>query len=185
MEKKKITFVTQNKNKLASVQSLLPHYEVEHIDFEITEIQSLDPKEVARHKLETAYAKIQKPCFVIDTSLEIAGLGGFPGPLIKWFWESMGLETMAKIVTASGDTNCTFTNILGYHDGQNLHYFENKLAGTIPSIPRGTNGYAWDPVFIPEGSGKTFAEMSFEEKHQYKMTTKLLEDLEAHINKYN
>ena len=66
---KKLVFVTQNQNKLSDAQKLLPDFEIEHIDFEVPEIQSLNPKEIVKHKLEYAYSKVQKPCFVMDASL--------------------------------------------------------------------------------------------------------------------
>lgn len=181
MEKRKIIFVTQNKNKIDDATKLLPKYDIEHIDFEIDEIQSLDPKEVITHKLHQAYSKIKQPCFVVDVSLFIEGLGGFPGPLIKWFWESMGLKTMATIVNASGNSKAKFVTMLGYHDGLEITFFESTILGKIADTPKGTNGYAWDPVFIPQESNKTFAEMTFEEKHKYNMSTKVFKELDKHL----
>ena len=84
---KKLTFVTQNQNKLADAQKLLPEFEIEHVDFDVPETQSLDPKEIIKQKLEYAYGKIQRPCFVMDASLSLDCLNGFPGPFIKWWFE--------------------------------------------------------------------------------------------------
>lgn len=79
-----LTFVTQNKNKLADAQQLLPDFTIEHIDFEVPEIQSLDPREIVSHKLVYAYEKIQKPCFVMDASLFWIASTVFLDPLLSF-----------------------------------------------------------------------------------------------------
>ena len=173
---KQITFVTQNKNKLADAQKLLPDFEIEHIDFEVPEIQSLDPREIVEHKLRFAYEKVQKPCFVMDASLFLDCLNGFPGPFIKWWFEkTVGEQKTCEIATLFKNPVCKWTTVLGYFDGAETHFLEETVNGTIPEAPRGTNGYHWDTIFIPQGETRTFAEMTFEEKQQYAVTKKLLE----------
>lgn len=175
---KTLVFVTQNKNKLADAQKLLPEYAVEHIDFDVPEIQSLDPKEIIRHKLEYAYEKIKKPCFVMDASLGLDCLNGFPGPFIKWWFDkTVGEEKTCAIATLFGERGLIWTNALGYFDGSDTHYLEEAIRGMLPDNPRGTSGFHWDTIFIPEGETRTLAEMTFEEKQSYAPTKKLLERL--------
>lgn len=174
----RIVFVTQNKNKLADAQKLLPEFKIEHIDFDVPEIQSLDPKKIAEHKLEFAYIRLKQPCFVMDASLFLDCLNGFPGPFIKWWFEkTVGEERTCKIAKLFNDYGCTWTTILGYFDGKDTHLLEETMRGRISTEPRGTNGYHWDTIFIPEGEELTFAEMTFEEKQSYAVTKKLLERL--------
>ncbi|HEY4509499.1 MAG TPA: non-canonical purine NTP pyrophosphatase [Candidatus Paceibacterota bacterium] len=173
-----MTFVTQNKNKLADARKLLPEFEIEHIDFEVPEIQSLDLKEIAKKKLEYAYNKIKQPCFVMDASLSFDCLNGFPGPFIKWWFEkTVGAEKTCEIAKLFNVFGCQWTTVLGYFDGKDTHFLEETIIGTLPTEPKGTNGYHWDTIFIPEGETKTFAEMSFEEKQSYAPTKKLLHKL--------
>ena len=180
---KTLTFVTQNQNKLADAQKLLPEFTIDHIDFDVPEIQSLDPKEIAEHKLEYAYTKVQKPCFVMDASLFLDCLNGFPGPFIKWWFEkTVGEEKTCRIAKLFDQYDCAWTTILGYFDGKDTHFLEETVNGTLPETPRGTNGYHWDTIFIPEGDMRTFAEMTFEEKQSYAVTKKLLERLKAIVN---
>ena len=165
---KKLVFVTQNMNKIADAQKLLPEFEIEHVDFEIPEIQSLDPNEIIEYKLEYAYKKVNIPCFVMDSSLSLDCLNGFPGPLIKWF-EKAGIEgeKTCQIANLFNEHGCAWTNVLGYYDGQDTHFFTETLKGALPDAPRGTNGYCWDPIFIPDGETRTFAEMTFDEKRSH------------------
>ncbi len=115
---KTIVFVTQNKYKLEDARKLLPEFEIEHVDFDVPEIQSLDPKEIIAHKLSYAYGKIGKPCFVMDSSLSLACLNGMPGPFIKWWFEkTVGEEKTCAIATLFGERGVTWTNVLGYFDG--------------------------------------------------------------------
>lgn len=175
-----LVFVTQNKNKLADAQKLLPDFAIEHIDFDVPEVQSLDPKEIIQHKLAYAYEKIQKPCFVMDASLALDCLNGFPGPFIKWWFEStVGEEKTCAIATLFGERGLTWTSTLGYFDGSDTHYLEEMIRGTLPDAPRGTQGFHWDTIFIPEGETRTLAEMTFEEKQSYAPTKKLFERLKT------
>ncbi|MEK7099240.1 MAG: non-canonical purine NTP pyrophosphatase [Patescibacteria group bacterium] len=175
---KKLVFVTQNKYKLEDARKLLPEFEIEHVDFDVPEIQSLDPKEIITHKLNIAYEKIGVPCFVMDSSLALDCLNGMPGPFIKWWFEStVGEEKTCKIATLFGERGIMWTNMLGYFDGRDTHYLEEILHGTLPETPRGTDGYHWDTIFIPQGETETFAEMGFERKQQYAPTKKLLQRL--------
>lgn len=174
---KVITLVTQNKNKVSDLQKLMPEYLVEHIDFEVAEIQNFAPRAVIEHKLKEAYSKIGKPCIVHDTSLFINSLNGFPGPFIKFFYEVMGNKKITEVCNLYKDRSCEWVSILGLYDGKDFSFIEEKVSGEISSEPRGTNGYAWDPVFIPAGQVKTLAEMDFEEKQKFTPTAKLVNKL--------
>lgn len=179
---KSLVFVTTNTHKIADAQKLLPEYKIDHVDYEIQEIQSLHPNEVAEHKLRTAYAMVQKPCFVMDTSFCINSLNGFPGPFCKWWFEMVGEEKVAHIVSLLEDTRCQVSSILGYFDGLKYHFLEETLQGSIAEKPRGTRGYHWDTIFVPKGSDKTFAEMTFEEKQSYAVTHTLLRKFHSLLN---
>jgi XTP/dITP diphosphohydrolase len=172
---KQLTFVTQNLNKVADAQKLLSDFEINHIDFDVPEIQSLDPREIVEYKLRFAYEHTKQPCFVMDASLFFDCLNDFPGPFIKWYYsKTVGAEKTCKIAEFFNQPGCHWTTVLGYFDGEQTHFFEETVQGTIPSEPRGSNGYDWDVIFVPEGETRTFAEMTFEEKQEYAVTKKLL-----------
>ena len=172
---KTLVFVTQNHNKVSDTKKLLPEFTIEHVDFDVPEIQSLDPKEIVEHKLRFAFERVKKPCFVMDASLFLDCLNGFPGPFIKWYFEkTVGAEKTCKIATLFNQFGCNWTTVLGYFDGKETHFLEETVKGSIPKEPRGTNGYHWDTIFIPENEKRTFAEMTFEEKQAFAVTKNLL-----------
>ncbi len=158
---KSITFITGNLNKVKWTQRYI-HIPLEHKKLDLTEIQSLDSKEVIEHKMKEAYRILNKPVLVEDTSLVIHALGKLPGPLIKWFLQELGPEGLCKIVPKK-NRSATALVIFGLYDGQTMQCFEGANVGTIAKSPRGKNGFGWDPVFIPKGYKKTHAEMTDEE----------------------
>lgn len=153
----------------------MPEFDIHHIDFEVPEIQSLDPKAIVTYKIKYAYEKTKTPCFVMDASLCLDCLNGFPGPFVKrYFSKTVGAEKTCQIAQLFNQPGCKRTTCLGYFDGTDTYFFEESVAGNIPKEPIGSNGYDWDVIFIPEGESRTFAQMTFEEKQQYAVTKKLL-----------
>src|SRR5258706_332860 len=162
---KTLVFVTQNQNKVDDAKRLLPNFQIDHVDFEIPEIQSLSSKEIIEHKLKFAYTKIKSPCFVMDVGLYIDALNGFPGPLVKWFYRQVGANTICQIASMLGNEDCHWTTMLGYFDGTNEHFFEETVNGEIAENPRGTACYDSEHIFIPKRLNKTF---SFYRFYSYK-----------------
>ena len=169
----KVVLLTGNKNKVLEAESILG-VKLEHYNLDLEEIQSLDPKKVVEHKIKKAYEILRKPVIVWDVSVEFSALNSAPGALIKFFWEPIGLKKVCEIIKGLGDNSVTARLVLGYHDGYETYYFEGVTEGTIPEEPRGTNGFAWDQIFIPLGESRTFAEMSLEEKNKHSMQGKAL-----------
>lgn len=155
-----LTFITGNLHKVHWTQKYI-HVPLEHKKIELTEIQSLSPKEVVEHKVKEAYKILQKPVLVEDTALTFHALGKLPGPFIKWFLEEVGNAGLCNLVT--DDRRATATVNYGVYDGNTFHFCEGEKPGTISNKPRGDNGFGWDPIFIPEGTIKTYAEMTDEE----------------------
>lgn len=179
---RELTFVTQNKNKIEDAKKLLPDFYIEHIDFDVPEIQSLEPKEIAEYKVRFAYDKVKKPCFVMDASLFLDCLNGFPGPFIKWYFKyTVGAEKTCQIANLFDQHECKWTTILAYFDGVKISYIEETIKGKISGEPKGTNGYEWDVIFIPEGERRTFAEMTFEEKQSYAVTKKITDKFKVFL----
>src|SRR3989344_1200505 len=155
-------FITGNKGKLMEVQSILGN--VEALDIDLPEIQSLDAHEIIKAKLEEAQKRQTGEFIVEDTSLYFDALNGLPGPLIKWFMKTVGNEGLYKMAQAFGNFGAEAKTIIGYVDEKGkIEFFEGSVRGTIVE-PRGTSDFGWDPIFLPDGHQKTFAEMSPEEK---------------------
>jgi non-canonical purine NTP pyrophosphatase (RdgB/HAM1 family) len=163
----KIIFVTGSQNKFDEAKQVIPG--LEHKDLDLLEIQGVDPKPIIAHKLEEAKKVLQGNLVVEDNSLYIDSLKGLPGPLIKWFMKTIGNDGLVKISESYGNPRATAKCIVGFskEDGT-VEYFEGSIDGEIVR-PRGENGFGWDPIFQPEGSSKTFAEMTQEEKNKISM----------------
>jgi len=171
-----IHLITGNKNKLREAEQILG-IKLKNIDLELDELQELDSDKIAEHKVKQAWELIKKPLFVWDQSLYIHCLNDFPGPLIKWFWEKVTLEKICRIANAFDDHRIYTKTTLVYYDGKEIKHFYGTVHGTIPPEPRGEHGFSWDPIFIPEGYDKTFAEMTAEEKNSISMHRIALEKL--------
>lgn len=159
----KLLFITGNKHKLEEVKKILPH--IEQLDIDLPEIQEIDPKEIIRAKVEEAVKHTDEKFFVEDVSLYINGCDDLPGPLIKWFYESIGLKGIVKFARAFGDSTATFSTLIGYYDGSEIIFFEGNVKGKLEDM-RGEGGWGCDPIFVPEGYDKTFSELGSEEKNK-------------------
>lgn len=172
-----ITFITGNQ---AKAEQLAFHLDIPlaHHRLDLTEIQSLDLESVVRDKAERAYQILQKPVLVEDTSLIFPALGALPGPLIKWFLQELGNEGLVRLL--EGHSRKAIAEVqFGFHDGTQCHIVSGIMRGQIAEHPRGTQGFGWDPIFIPEGSQKTWAEMDLVEQSATSMRRLALEKLKS------
>ncbi|MDB5265109.1 MAG: Ham1 family protein [Parcubacteria group bacterium] len=158
---KDVVFITGNQKKADYLAELLGH-PIEHVKVDLDEIQSLDLREVVKHKMRQAYAQVQRPVLVEDVSLEFVALGRLPGTFIKWFQGELSYEAICRLVDGK-DRGAVARSVFGYFDGTSEVYFESSMKGLVPMQPAGTGGYGWDSIFIPEGYSITRAELSPEE----------------------
>lgn len=164
-----LVFITGNQAKADYLAKWLGH-DVDHQKVDLEEIQSLDSREVIEHKARGAYALVQKPVLVEDVSLSFSAFGGkLPGTYIKWFLSEVGNEGMLKMLEGFTDRTATASVMYGLFDGTQLHTFEGRVEGVIAPEMRVGDGdgwhgsLSWNSIFIPNGSTKTYAEMSDEE----------------------
>jgi inosine triphosphate pyrophosphatase len=171
-------FITGNRGKLAEVQSILEN--VEALDIDLPEIQSLDAQEIIKAKLEEAQKHYTGEFIVEDTSLYFDNLNGLPGPLIKWFLATIGNAGLWQIAQSFGDTQAEAKTMIGYSNAQQeISFFEGTIRGAIVN-PRG-EGFGWDPIFMPEGHERTFGEMTLAEKNVLSMRKMAVEKLKKHL----
>ncbi|OJJ55326.1 hypothetical protein ASPSYDRAFT_158756 [Aspergillus sydowii CBS 593.65] len=171
-----LNFITSNKNKLAEVRAILDGVvDVQNEVVDVPEIQGTI-EEIAKEKCSHAARVVGGPVLTEDTALEFSALKGLPGPYIKSFLEALGHEGLNKMLDSfesrGAEAVCTFALSLGPESEPIL--FQGRTEGTIVS-PRGPANFGWDPIF--EHGGKTYAEMTKEEKnkisHRYKALVKL------------
>lgn len=172
-----ITFITGNKGKVAQVNRIL-NTPIKHKSLDLSEIQSLDLKEIVTHKAKEAFRILQSPVLVEDVGLVFTALNKLPGPLIKWFLKELENEGLCRLLDGYPTREASGEVVYGLCDGETVHLFSGVAKGTIAMGPRGDRGFGWNPVFIPEGHTRTLAEMSDEEQDNLPMRKPALRKLE-------
>ncbi len=175
-----LTFITGNANKAKQVSRYL-RFPVEHKKIDLIEIQSLDLVEVIEFKAKEAYKYVQSPVLVEDTALRFCALGKLPGPLIKWFLMELGTSGLCRLLDGYADRSAEVSVMFGLYDGQTFEAFVSSREGVIAPEPRGSEGFGWDPIFIPRGSEKTWGELSIEEHKDPPLRRIALEKLEHYL----
>ncbi|OJD34118.1 inosine triphosphate pyrophosphatase [Diplodia corticola] len=154
-----LNFVTGNRHKLREAAAILSgHVELRSRSAaDVPEIQGT-PQEIAADKCRRAAIAVNGPALVEDTALELHALNGMPGPYIRPFFTAIGNDGLRSLLAAYDDKAATSVCVLAYCDGPGEEpiIFEGRCTGAIVA-PRGSNGFAYDPIF--EYEGKTFAEM--------------------------
>ncbi len=177
----RIYFITGNKNKFTEIKTILPH--VQQLDIDLPEIQEIDAKKIIKAKLQEALKHKQAEFIIEDTSLYFDCLNGLPGPLIKWFMQTIGNEGLFNLTKKLKNNQARAKTIIGYaKNPNNIYYFEGSIRGTIVS-PIGKSGFGWDPIFQPKGYDKTLAEMNINKKNKISMRKIALTKLQKFIEK--
>jgi XTP/dITP diphosphohydrolase len=179
---KKILFATKNYHKVLEVNSVLRNcgFEAEaYTSIPKLELQLEDLETVALIAAANAYSSVRRPIIVEDAGLFIEALNGFPGPYSSYVYRTIGIQGILKLMEGISNRRARFVSViaLAYRDG--IMLFKGEVEGEITYEPRGKRGFGFDPIFVPEGSTKTFAEMTPEEKslisHRGRAARKLCE----------
>jgi XTP/dITP diphosphohydrolase len=181
MKDTQITVVTGNKSKAAEIGKILQR-DVCSVALDIPEIQSLDVVAVARAKAIIAFEQVGTAVIVDDTGLKIDALGGLPGALVSWFLDTVGPEGILHMVKGHINRKASVSTCVAYYDGQDLAAFEGIVEGRLAETIQGTAGFGYDPIFIPSGSTKTYAEMTPSEKNADSMRARALHQLSRYLS---
>jgi XTP/dITP diphosphohydrolase len=181
----KIIIASHNPHKIKEFKEILPDsvsalsLKDLKIDQEIEETGST-LEENARIKAETISRKFQLFCIADDTGLEISALNGRPGVFsARYAGEPSdplaNMEKVLKEMEGIFKREAQFRTILAYYDLEKIQFFEGVVEGKILTEPRGNGGFGYDPIFLPRGKSKTFAEMNAEEKNRISHRGRALE----------
>jgi XTP/dITP diphosphohydrolase len=177
----RVALITGNEGKAREYGALLG-IEVNAVKEDLIEIQSLDVVEVVKWKTEDAFSKLRGPVLVDDTGLALNAWNGLPGALVAWFLSSVGAEGILDMASCVADRSATVTTALGYGDASGaIRVFTGTLGGTLSTELRGDSGFGYDPIFIPDGSDITFAEMSPEQKNAISHRRLAVEELRRNL----
>ena len=157
----KALFVTTNEHKHREVEGILG-VELERTAPDIPEVQALDFAEVAAHKARSAFEALGRPPYPVmveDSGIVILAWNGLPGALTKWFLASVGNEGLLEML-GGGERRARAVCAVAVADGGGeVRVFQGEVGGEISPEPRGRGGFGWDPIFVPEGSDLTYAQM--------------------------
>jgi XTP/dITP diphosphohydrolase len=187
-----LIFATHNDGKVKEVKALLnSRYEVlslHDICFNEAIPETSDTFEGnALLKAELIYTRLKKNCFADDSGLEADALDGEPGVYsARYAGEGADSEAcMNKLLSRMEgveNRSARFRTVIALIlDGKSF-LFEGVVKGTISEEKRGASGFGYDPVFIPEGHKKTFAEMTPEEKNSISHRAEAMKKLLKFLN---
>ena len=160
----KAVFVTTNEHKRREAQAILG-VELGAVALggrDVPEIQALDVAEVAAEKALRAYGALgapDHPVLVEDSGLVVEAWNGLPGALTKWFISSVGNEGILRMLSGPDRSARAVCAVAVADADGRVRVFRGEVAGTLAPEPRGAGGFGWDPIFIPEGSELTYAQM--------------------------
>ncbi len=171
-----LVFATHNEHKLVEIRSLLSKNISLKSLYDIgctEEIPETSDTLEGNALLKAKYVldRYGLPCFADDTGLEVAALNGAPGVYSARYAgepknEARNVEKLLSQLDGQKDRRAQFTTIIALCLGKETYIFKGVIKGIITHIPRGSNGFGYDPVFQPEGEDKTFAELTLKEKNQ-------------------
>ncbi|WP_457610712.1 non-canonical purine NTP diphosphatase [Lutibacter sp.] len=193
MSKLKLVFATNNQNKLKEVQAILTNFKIVsladiHCFEDIPETaETLEGNAIIKANFITK--KYGLNCFADDTGLEVEALNNEPGVYSARYAgeENNAEKNMKKLLNKLGDNsnrNAQFRTAVALNIHGKQYIFEGICKGTILKEKQGKSGFGYDPIFMPNGYKKSFAEMGLTEKgtisHRGKAMKKLINFLAEH-----
>ncbi|MBL7837557.1 MAG: RdgB/HAM1 family non-canonical purine NTP pyrophosphatase [Bacteroidetes bacterium] len=186
---KDLIFASNNAHKLDEIRAMLP------AGFRLLSQSDagfdLDVDETGKTFEDNAFLKAQAlyefagiTCFADDSGLEVKALKGQPGvKSARYSGEPVNhqrnVELLLKNLEGKKDRSARFVTVICLRHNDKTMYFEGEVKGVIVDYPRGDKGFGYDPIFIPDGHDRTFAEMESQEKnaisHRKRAVEKMLE----------
>jgi XTP/dITP diphosphohydrolase len=178
-------FVTSNPDKAREAAEILG-VELRSIALDLPELQDLDVAQVAAAKAAAAREALgapDSPILVEDSGLVVEAWNGLPGALTKWFLASVGNEGILRMISGEEDRSAraVCAVAVAFADGSKRVSL-GEVGGMIAPEPRGSGGFGWDPIFIPEGHSETYAELGprkHEDSHRVRALRAAREALRA------
>jgi XTP/dITP diphosphohydrolase len=170
-----LCFATNNQHKIQEVAQLLGD------NFKIVSLQEIGCHEELKEEQSTiegnslqkakyVFDRYHVPCFADDSGLEIEALGGEPGVHSAYYSGSRDFDANIQLVLhkLSGITQrkAQFKTVITLITADTQQQFTGLLPGSIIQEKKGTNGFGYDPIFVPDGHAKTLAQLTLQEKNK-------------------
>jgi len=178
-----IQFITTNAGKFAEVSEKLDQANVKviHLDRSYPEIQTDRLEKVLKFAATGLDDEVKGDYLIDDSGLFIEALGSFPGVYSAFVQKKIGNKGILKLMVGERYRAAFFETVFLLRRGDEHEVFHGQCRGTIADAERGKGGFGYDPIFIPEGETRTFAEMSIKEKNAISHRARAVEALLAHL----
>ena len=189
---KKIVFATNNAHKLAEVRTLAGS------DFQILSLEEIgchdDIPETASTLEGNALIKARwvrdrygLDCFADDTGLMVDALDGEPGVYSARYAgnghdSEANMSLLLENLKGHADRNAHFSTVIALCRGEEEHIFEGRVDGQIAEVRSGSNGFGYDPIFIPDETGVSFADMKADDKNRISHRGRAVRKLFSFLN---
>lgn len=188
----KLIFATNNQHKVEEIRAVIgDKFELLTLQEAGIAIDIPEPHDTleanASEKSQTIYRMTGTHCFSEDTGLEVAALNGEPGVKSARYAGDdrsfdQNIDKLLINLADKEDRSARFRTVVSVIIDGKETLFEGICEGTVIKERRGGKGFGYDPVFIPAGADKTFAEMTLEEKNLFSHRKKATEKLVAFLN---
>ncbi|SHF29209.1 XTP/dITP diphosphohydrolase [Cnuella takakiae] len=185
-------FATNNTNKVKEVQSLLPAVlQVQTLKEAGIDIDIPEPHDTleanALEKARVIHQMTGQDCFSEDTGLEVAALNGEPGVRSARYAgevksDAANMALLLHKLEGSENRKARFRTVVALILNGQEHLFEGICEGRIIAAPKGSEGFGYDPIFVPDGSESSFAEMGMDEKNKFSHRKKAVAQLVTFLN---
>lgn len=164
----KLVLASRNKKKIAELRELLPGIEILSLDdigfHEMIEEPYMTFKENAWQKAQTVHLFCGLDVLADDSGISVPALGNAPGVFSARYAgseadDTANLNLLLKNMESATDRRAFYTAVLCLIQRGTAHYFEGICHGTLLHAARGTGGFGYDPIFVPEGYEQTFGEL--------------------------
>lgn len=188
----KIVFATNNENKVKEISSILP------ASWEIVSLKTIglfeDIPETqdtlegnALQKARFVKEKTGIDCFADDTGLEVKALNNEPGVYSARYAgndrnDDRNIEKVLNKLENANDRSARFRTVIALILNGEEHQFEGIVEGRIVNEKRGSNGFGYDPIFEPENTGMTFAEMTMSEKNDCSHRARAFDKMASYLS---
>lgn len=192
----KLVFATNNQHKLDEVRKISAQHNIEIVS--LVEINCHDdiPETAdtldgnALQKAQYIREKFGLDCFADDTGLEVEALDNAPGVYSARYAgpghdSEANMKKLLKEMERKENRKARFRTVIALLLGDETHLFEGIVEGSITKEKKGENGFGYDPVFVPQGYDKTFAELGNDVKNKISHRARAVEQLEAFLAQLN
>lgn len=182
-----VDIITSNPGKLKEIKRFLEPLGIELgiNESRFIEVQADTLEEVVQFGLDRISEEMDRkvPLIKDDSGLFIQALDGFPGVYSAYVNRTISNQGIMRIMDGVKNRKAVFRTVIGYRmENGGTALFRGECKGEISMEMKGRQGFGFDPIFIPEGGTRTFAEMSVEEKNSMSHRIRAMEKLVSFID---